>query len=132
MFYFYIIVVLVINLVPLGNQALNTMKFGPFRMDYLLHTALFLPWMSLFFFREIAAHENGRSEIRIRKWILWIILGTVLSLGVEISQYWVPKRSFNPMDALFNALGVAVGAVLSWTALYIYRFQRTTSQELKK
>ncbi len=123
-FYFYIFVLIILNLAPLGGQALNTMKFGPFRMDYLLHTALFLPWMPLFFFREISAHENGKSGIGIRKWILWIISGTVLALGVEISQYWIPKRSFNPMDALFNALGVAVGAVLTWTALHLYRFRK--------
>ena len=45
-------------------------------------------------------------------WLVWMWLGIILAVGAEGLHYWIPYRNFNPMDALFNALGVMIGAVI--------------------
>jgi hypothetical protein len=44
-----------------------------------------------------------------------ILVGLLLSAGIEVTQHWVPGRNPNPTDTFFNTLGAAAGAALPGT-----------------
>ncbi len=44
--------------------------------------------------------------------LLWVYGGSVFAALVEVIQYLLPYRSFNPLDVLYNVLGVLLGAVV--------------------
>ncbi len=118
-FYLYVVSVIALHLVPIGGYELNKMEFGPFRADYLLHSLLFFPWMFLCLSRLGAGVERG-----LGRGLAWMFVGIFFAIGSEAVQYWIPHRSFNPMDALFNSLGVVAGGV----AFVIWRHSRRRSK----
>ena len=112
----YVLAVLVLHVVPLGGaSAMNEMGFGPFRVDFLLHAAVFLPWM----FLPGITPAGAAAGWRFQKWAGWFLLGLILAVGAETIRLGVSYRAFNPMDAVFNAGGVVVGAigVTGWKVL---------------
>jgi hypothetical protein len=135
MIYLYIFLVIVLHLCPTTHYPLSTLSLWPFREDYLLHSALFLPWMFLVAFTvkrsEPVSDERGkrskfemqhppikpRWRFGLRKfsvgvWLGSLVAGLVLGASVEMIHYLLPSRAFNPMDALCNATGVFLGALL--------------------
>jgi VanZ family protein len=104
--FLYIIIVLVFHLVPTGNYSFNTMNFGPFRGDHLIHLICFFPWMFLLTF------NSHKKKVGLLKGLAWMSLGIIPALGAETIHYWLPHRSFNPTDALFNIAGVVLGAAV--------------------
>ncbi len=97
LFVLYAVTVLLLNVLPLSvAKKLNEVHFLEFRADYLVHLLIFLPW-SLFqflFFRK-------------RK-IVWFFIGLVFAVSIEFVQYYLPYRSFNPYDLLFNVMGLCL------------------------
>ncbi len=108
LFPIYAIVLVLVHAVPLssGTIAFNKLYFGPLRGDYLLHTAVFLPWMFL-----ILASNNQRPFGWL-KYIVALAVGILVAAACEGLHYWLPYRSFNPMDLVFNVSGVLVGALM--------------------
>ena len=142
----YITLILVLHLIPLGEGGTNRFDLGPLRADYFLHTFVFTPWMFLVYLARPKIEDSGNKKISSRnsrqKWGIfswikerkalslsaflgWIFIGIVLAIGAESVQYWVSYRAFNPMDAMFNSLGVLIGAAL------LYKVQGSTLEELR-
>ena len=107
----YISLILVLHIIPLGEGGTNRFDLGPLRADYLLHTAIFIPWMFLFCIKPGSGWMPGIRTVKPLPFLGWMALGILLAIGAEGIQYWVDYRAFNPMDGLFNALGVVIGAV---------------------
>jgi glycopeptide antibiotics resistance protein len=101
----YILFVIGLHVVPMGGAAtLSSTGVGPLRADYLLHLVIFFPWM---FFLPC---QPKMSKVSVhRKWWGWLGLGIMLAAGAEVLQLWVPYRTFNPVDVVFNMAGVVVG-----------------------
>jgi len=96
LFWVWLIVVLVLNVVPLGNelnQDLTTKKFV-FRLDYVVHSLTFLVFAWIWVFGKI---KNvcwfERYEVLKFGGIVFIS-----AIGIELLQIFVPYRTFNPMD----------------------------------
>jgi len=119
--FFYITLIVFLNLIPWGQGHVNQFQVGPFRADYFLHILVFIPWMAFFSFRCSPKNSSnlnskfrwfGRWRYvpngRLYRGASWAGKGLVLAVVVEGVQYLLPYRSFNSMDALFNALGVTV------------------------
>lgn len=141
------------HLAPLGGKELNALVGGAFRVDYLVHILLFLPWMFLARFRlyrrtrgniemqndtgeRLQTERNAdlksdgtktnQASWRLEKveivwqWgLIWMVMGIGLAVAAEGLQHWLPLRSFNPMDVIFNVLGVMLGAMAlgGWYAI---------------
>lgn len=107
LFILYISVVLLLNTLPLELATqINDTVWGEFRLDYLTHALIFLPWIFFqFWFRRI----KKRS---------WFLLGFVLALLIEGIQYYLPYRSFNMYDVLFNVVGLIMSYLL-FSGLYL-------------
>lgn len=103
-FVFYIIFVFCIMIIPFNKTALSEMNnvyVLNFRLDYLLHTVIFLPWV---FLCQISFAKN----IKYSK-IIILSSGLLLALFAEYIHHYIPYRAFNINDMLFNALGVILG-----------------------
>jgi len=88
LFYFYVLFVILLHLIPMGGYSLNTMEFGPFRADYLLHALVFFPWM----FLCLLLPGSRSTEISIGTWLGWMIVGIAFAVAAEGVQYWLPRR----------------------------------------
>lgn len=113
----YVVLVIGLQVVPLGGGdggGLNTITVGLLRADYLLHALLFMPWMALLFVRLRWGSKWRVEWVRVGagRAVAWMVLGIGLVVAAEGIQYWIPYRGFNPMDALFNGLGVVLGAAV--------------------
>ncbi|MDY0015240.1 MAG: VanZ family protein [Bacteroidales bacterium] len=94
----YALMVLLFNTLPFDlSQKINEALIGEFRIDYLSHSLIFLPWT---IFRCLFCRKS--------KWI-WFILGFGFALAIEGGQYFLPYRSFNWYDMIFNVLGLVLG-----------------------
>jgi glycopeptide antibiotics resistance protein len=122
---------------PMGfvptEKPLNKMELGPFRLDYLLHTLIFLPWMFLVNLRAQSAKKILSEPFTLRSTFplltSYLIIGIIFATSAEGIQYWLPYRGFNIMDVLFNVLGVLIGAGL--LAIWLYMNRKLKAQGSK-
>jgi len=99
--YTYITLILILVILPLNSTGyiIHDTYVVEIRLDYLLHSLLFIPWVFLF---KKAANTNI---------ILTIILGWVFGCFAEGLQYFLPYRAFNINDLLANLIGVVIGLI---------------------
>ncbi len=107
LFWGWCLFLLIFNVIPLGNetnQSLSGNGILSFRYDYLLHAIMILCFSWI--------------------WVLWNVLKIssfgiltfsiiVISsaIGLELLQWLVPWRSFNPLDMFYNLVGAKLALV---------------------
>jgi VanZ family protein len=78
-----------------------------FRTDYLGHFG-FYAMLVIFFL----LWQRGRNrKVTIRTIVLAGLGGIALGAITEFSQLFIPDRTLNPVDMLFNCLGIVAGAI---------------------
>ena len=111
LFWYWLIILLLINVIPLGND-LNTVIHKPsvfkFRLDYLIHFCSFLIFIPLCFI-EVRRGGPIFSKKPILKYILIVGSSAIL---FECIQYFLPYRTFNPMDLISNLTGAIIGTII--------------------
>jgi glycopeptide antibiotics resistance protein len=107
-FILYTAILVLLAVLPIngGDSAMNHTFILSVRLDYLLHFAIFVPWMML-----VWIFSGVRFSQAPMKAFGWIMAGFVLASFTEMIQYFLPFRSFNINDLVANLLGVAIGAV---------------------
>jgi hypothetical protein len=78
---------------PAGDIAVNLLGFVPF--GFLLA-----------FWRE---HVNGSRRWRV--YALAILIGALISLGIEVTQAFIPARDSSMVDFVCNTGGTAIGVL---------------------
>jgi glycopeptide antibiotics resistance protein len=104
----YTSLILLLAVLPINgtDSILNNQYILSIRLDYLVHFAIFVPWMMLIWlFKGL---RFNRTPIRIFGWIL---AGIALGMATEFIQYFLPYRAFNINDLLANVMGVILGGV---------------------
>ena len=121
-FWGWLIVVLALNVVPLGNelnQDLTTKRFI-FRLDYIVHSLTFFVFAWIWVFGKI-------------KDVCWFYSYEVLkfggivfvsAMGIELLQIFVPYRTFNPMDMMANLFGVILTLLCIFISHRLHRLHR--------
>jgi len=110
LFWYWLIILLVINVIPLGND-INKIIHKPvfkFRLDYLLHFISFLIFIPVHFI-DIKRGGTFFSKKPVLKYLL-IVGGSAILF--ECIQYFLPYRTFNPMDLLSNLTGAIIGTII--------------------
>lgn len=107
LFWSYLIFLIVLALLPLNGAssvALNHVYIIRIRLDYLIHSVLFIPWVFLYIhaFRPVKWHQI----------LLMICLGLLAAFTAEWVQYFLTYRTYNINDLLSNFLGVLLGAII--------------------
>jgi len=111
----YTAVIVILHIIPTGPPGgngigLSSTYFLFIRADYLLHMLLFIPLMILVWLYLNSERITGVA--RFNHALLWLVAGIVLASAVEGVQYFLPHRSFNPLDLIFNVAGVITGALV--------------------
>lgn len=104
----YSILIILLAVLPInkGESFLNDNYILNFRLDYLAHFAIFIPWIVI---SRIFCCRIGRRSAR--KILPWIGIGLALAILTEGVQYLLPYRAFNINDLAANILGVALGSL---------------------
>ena len=111
LFWGWLIIVLVTNIIPLGNdinQIIHKPYVFKFRLDYLIHFCSFLIFIPLCFI-EVRRGGPIFSKKPVLKYLL-IIGGAAVIF--ELIQYFLPYRTFNPMDLISNLTGAIIGTII--------------------
>ena len=119
----WLILVLVLNVVPLGNETnrgLSGNKIFQFRLDYVVHSLTFLVFAWIWVLGKI-------------KDVCWFESYEVLkfggivfvsAMGVELIQIFVPYRTFNPMDMMANIFGAILTMLFIFISHRVHRKHR--------
>ena len=78
------------------------------RTDYIGHFG-FYALLIIFF---LLWHRFKRKNISNGYMLQAVLLGIALGAVTELTQQFVPGRSLNPIDMLFNCTGIVTGAFL--------------------
>ena len=108
LFYSYTILLVLLAVLPINSSgsSINHTFIVSIRLDYLLHFAIFIPWV---FLLQKVTQLNLRSFPA--KTLGWLVVGVLFALSTEAIQYPLPYRAFNINDLLANGLGVVLGFV---------------------
>ena len=105
--------VLLLHIIPtstVNEVDLSSRTFLFIRADFLVHLLLFIPLMVLVWL--YLNRENITGIKRINTALLWLLGGVLFAAFVEGLQFFLPYRSFNLVDMVFNVSGVIVGSVI--------------------
>ena len=105
-FLLYLLFLILMTILPLNGSSsahLNDILVVNIRLDYLIHSILFIPWIFLYM---ISFRPAGLSEK-----LLMIAAGLLMAFSTEGVQYFLSYRSYNINDLLSNFLGVILGAI---------------------
>ena len=105
-FLLYLLFLILMAVLPLNGSAsvhLNDIYVFHLRLDFLLHSILFIPWVFLY---AMSFRPAGLSEK-----LLMIAAGLLMAFSTEGVQYFLSYRSYNINDLLSNFLGVLLGAI---------------------
>ena len=103
LFYLWIIAILVLTSVSFGDGA-RKQNDGGLRLDYLQHFIVYSGVPVLFFLSRGA----GLNRIFRSSYYL-LLLGILFCILTEVQQYYIPGRSFNPIDLGLNLAGFFTG-----------------------
>ncbi len=103
--YLYLAIILALILIPLEKTTftdINDVYVLEFRVDYLFHIILFLPWV-------FVCHLSfGRLTTKGKLFVLFA--GVLIAAVSELIQLMIIYRTFNVNDLLFNISGILIGA----------------------
>ena len=92
-----------------GFEPKNGSK-SDFRWDYLIHFMVFFILALLFgYLRSAKVYRNIKKEV-----IWFLIAGSGYAVLTECIQLFIVSRTFNPLDLMYNVLGVLTGTLLAW------------------
>jgi len=111
-FWGYVLTLLIIAVLPLNSSSSLTLNHTfviHIRLDHLLHSLLFLPWI-------IIATRYKQMSLPTA-----VISGLLIAFMTEGIQFILPYRSYNINDMISNFLGVLAGII----ALFFTRLTST-------
>ena len=85
-------------------------------IDKVIHVGIF-GLLALFVLYSLWFRKSGR--LRMRDYVLVIVIVSLFGVSDELHQYFVPNRSCDVYDALADAIGAVGGA---FTAFVYFRF----------
>ncbi len=126
LFWGWLIVVLVLNVVPMGNETnrvLSGNKIFLFRLDYVVHSLTFLAFAWIWVFGKIK-NVYWYKSYEVLKFCGIVFISAI---GFELLQIFIPYRTFNPMDMMANLFGAIISMLF---ILISHREQRRYRKEI--
>ena len=123
----YYVFLLIISVIPsagdFDKQKVGILDFE-LRLDYFLHFCAYFGFFVLLLLQDMLK----KTKPSFAFWSVFIATA-LLASGTEIIQFFLPYRSYNPLDMLSNLSGIVFGAFIYW--IYQLRFTKIT-QKAKK
>ena len=118
-FWLLLTIILFISLIPLSHKILKTGSNSFFRLDYTVHFFIYFSLSVLFALWRI----DKQFKISTKELIWYIFSGIAICVATEFLQIYIPGRTFNKIDLLFNLLGLFAG-ILSTKLILIKKHSR--------
>lgn len=108
-FWLWLVFIAVVSSLPnIPTQEINIWD-EPFRLDYLEHFGVFAILLGLFTLWK--SDDSGLFNIRKNyPFVLGLLFFAIID---ELHQLWIPGRSYNPLDLIYNLLGSISGMYLT-------------------
>ena len=101
----------------LEHKPVSTQIVAVIVVPIIANVLLFVPWG---FFTFISFYTINRPTVQT--YVLTIVLGLSLTLGIETWQYFLPSRVADVNDVIWNTVGTIAGAMLGHLRLRV-RFE---------
>jgi VanZ family protein len=123
-FFGWTVLLLIASVIPTTGLEPEGGSKSDFRWDYPLHFIVFLILPLLFiYWRNSTGAGNRKRELT------WFLLaGTIYAGFTEVIQLFIEGRSFNPVDLLYNILGVITGTILAYLIFLRPKEKQLTNQ----
>lgn len=109
LFWVWLITIFILSSLPnIPTQTINIWD-EPFRLDYLEHFIVF-GGLSGFF---VVWKSSEKAVFKWKEHIIAICLLIFFAAIDEVHQIWIPGRSFNPLDLIYNVLGLITFFIIS-------------------
>ena len=104
-FWLWLVFIAVVSSLPnIPTQEINIWD-EPFRLDYLEHFGVFAILLGLFVLWK--SDKNGLFYLKKHyPFVLGLFFFAIID---ELHQLWIPGRSYNPLDLIYNLLGSISG-----------------------
>ena len=112
LFWLWAILVLVLSIIPYQNKRIEPEQEEVIRIDYLLHLVVFFILSFLFIL-----WNKEKIKIFNQLALLYLINSLIFSFIVELVQLYVPNRTYNIIDVIYNTMGILVGFFISYLLL---------------
>lgn len=106
-FWLWLAIILFITLVPQSHKVIKTNSNSFFRLDYTIHFFVYFSLSVLFIFWRI----NQWFRISTKELIWYVLAGIAVCSITELLQLYIPGRTFNKIDLLFNIFGILTGII---------------------
>lgn len=102
LFWLWGLIIFILSSLPnIPTQQINIWD-EPFRLDYLEHFGVFAIWGAFYIIWK--SDKLGDFNIQANKWAIMATL--VFAMLDETHQIWIPGRAFNPLDLIYNVVGL--------------------------
>ena len=119
-FILWMICLVVLNIIPnYTPESLQIKDMGHLRTDYIQHIVVF---MLLTFFYFLAGNKAFINRFITSSWKL-ITAGVIFAAFAETLQFFVPGRTFNPVDLFLNITGLLLGIPIAYFVQSISRMR---------
>lgn len=112
LFWFFLIILMLLNVIPLGNEVNTNLKKGigkgQIRADYLLHALTFLCFAGIYALKRTPGEMIFKSH-ELPKIISIIIVSAIL---FETVQFFLPYRAWNLRDLVSNLIGAGLAVLI--------------------
>lgn len=140
LFWSWFVILLILNVIPLGNEtnhSLSSSDLLSFRLDYLVHAISFLAFAWIWILGRVLEFKSfgvlgfrsfkvfGFKGFKVLGFAVWVFASAV---GFELVQFFIPWRSFNPVDMVYNVVGAFIAVFF---VIISYKL-RVTSDKFKK
>lgn len=105
-FIFWTFALVIMSIIP--NSVPHALQIGEssiVRTDYILHFISFLV-LPIFYF--LSGEKNILRKISLNIW-LTLIAGVIFAILTETIQIYIPGRTFNILDMIWNIFGLLCG-----------------------
>jgi VanZ family protein len=103
----------VLSLIPYDGTELLPETGSDFRWDYIEHFTGYLVLGGLVTLWRL----NRNYTVPFWEIILVVAAGFIVSFALEYAQLFIPGRSFNVIDVVYNISGLATGIILAWVVI---------------
>jgi VanZ family protein len=108
LFWIWLLVIFILSSLPnIPTQKINVWD-EPWRLDYVEHFLVFGALAGLF-----VLWKSKQGKFQIKNYYLPLLGLIIFAAADEIHQIWIPGRSFNPLDLIYNILGLISFFIIS-------------------
>ena len=110
LFWFWLALIFIVSSIPYLSVPGFRFELILFQTDYILHWFQYTVLIGLF----VVWRSKIKSEFNRKIGFSALLLGIILASIDETHQIFIPGRHFNPIDMVYNYLGVFTGILIAF------------------